>query len=276
MVQKIGLTRTANEKDFLLGKGEKMFLIRAKKITCLAVSICIILAFAVFQSGNRSESLYTDADVNVPEENITRSLIVNSKDSPNKTAYLTFDDGPTNNTEIILDTLKEHDIKATFFVLGEKAEQNPEILTRVFNEGHTIGNHSYSHDYNGIYGSREEFMRELLKWEEVVGSIIGRENLIRLFRFPGGSKDEWKYMYRNIAAEMGYKYVDWTALCGDADGKPFSKERCMEEIKKYCTDTGDVVILMHDSAKKTITAETLPQIIDFLKSQGYSFKRIEI
>lgn len=221
-------------------------------------------------------SLYTGGDVYEPEANITRQLTLNGKDSPEKVAYLTFDDGPTHNTEIILDALKEYNAKATFFVLGETAERNPDILLRIFNEGHTIGNHSYNHDYDEVYGTREEFINELVMWENTVGNIIGRENIVKLFRFPGGSKDEWKYIYRNIAAEMGYKYVDWTALNGDADSKPFSKERCMEEIKKYCTDTGDVVILMHDSAKKTITAEMMPEILEYLIAQGYTFKRIEI
>lgn len=221
-------------------------------------------------------SIYTGGDIYEPEANITRLLIQNGKNTPQKTAYLTFDDGPTENTEQILDVLNQYGVKATFFVLGETAEKNPDTLLRILNEGHTIGNHTYNHDYDEVYGTREEFENELLKWEEVVGGIIGRENIVKLLRFPGGSKDEWKYIYRNIAAEMGYKFVDWTALNGDADGKPFSKERCMEEIKKYCTDTGDVIILMHDSAKKDITAEMMPQILDYLLSQGYTFKRIEI
>ena len=258
-----------------------MFLIRKGKLV-LAIAITILIASAIcfFTFSEKEEltdfSLYTGGDVYEPEANITRSLIRNGKDSAEKTAYLTFDDGPTHNTEKILDTLSAYGAKATFFVLGETAEKNPDILLRIWNEGHAIGNHSYNHDYDEVYGTREEFINELTMWEEAVGNIIGHGNVVKLLRFPGGSKDEWKYIYRNIAAEMGYKYVDWTALNGDADSKPFSKERCMEEIKKYCTDTGDVVILMHDSAKKTITAEMMPEILEYLIGQGYTFNRIEI
>ncbi len=257
-----------------------MFLLGRPKFFAAAAIVIILTALIVnnmsIENDMPNYSLYTGGDVYEPEANITRTLIQNDKNSPQKTAYLTFDDGPTANTEKILDVLAQYGAKATFFVLGETAERNPEILRRIFNEGHTIGNHSYNHDYDEVYGTREEFINELTKWEEVVGDIIGYDNIVKLLRFPGGSKDEWKYIYRNIAAEMGYKFVDWTALNGDADSKPFSRERCMEEIKKYCTDTGDVVILMHDSAKKTITAEMMPQILDYLLSEGYTFKRIEI
>ncbi|MBR6523597.1 MAG: polysaccharide deacetylase [Clostridia bacterium] len=245
-------------------------------VVFLAAALAVILNFGLPEKDRIDFSLYTGADVFEPEANITRKLTLGGDDLPEKTAYLTFDDGPTHNTEIILDVLKQYNAKATFFVLGETAERNSDILLRIFNEGHTIGNHSFSHDYDVVYGTREQFINELKMWEEAVGNIIGHENIVKLLRFPGGSKDEWKYIYRNIAEEMGYKYVDWTALNGDADSKPFSKERCMEEIKKYCTDRGDVVILMHDSAKKTITAEMMPEILEYLIAQGYTFKRIEI
>ena len=208
--------------------------------------------------------------------NITEKLLVHDKDSDEKVAYLTFDDGPTAMTERVLDTLSEYGVKATFFVLGETASYHPEILKRVYEEGHSIGNHTYSHDYDVVYGTREQFENELIKWEETVGEIIGKENVQKLLRFPGGSKDDWKYIYRMIAGEMGYKFVDWNALNGDADGQPFSHERCMEEIYYWCGDTGDVIILMHDSAKKVITADMLPEIIEFLMDEGYTFDKIEV
>lgn len=244
---------------------------------CLAVAVCAVwLTWPGDEYIVTEDSVNTGGDVYGHQENFTRSLVSEGDGLSGKTAYLTFDDGPSANTEIILDVLSQYGIKATFFILGEKAEQNPELVQRIFDEGHTIGNHSYDHDYDKVYGTREEFEWQILKWEEAVGGIIGSENLVKLMRFPGGSKDDWKYIYRNIADEMGYKYVDWTALNGDADGQPFSEERCMEEIAKYCSGEKDVVILMHDSAKKDITARMMPQIIEYLIGQGYSFKRIEV
>lgn len=257
-----------------------MFLIKKNKLFLL-IAVFLVVAGICFTGANdeyiiTESSLYTGGDVYEPEANITRRLIQNDAASPHKTAYLTFDDGPSENTEIILDALGQYGAKATFFVLGQRAEQNPDIVRRIFEEGHTIGNHSYNHDYDEVYGTREEFINELVRWEQVVGGIIGSENLVKLMRFPGGSKEDWKYIYRNIATEMGYKFVDWTALNGDADGKPFSEQRCMDEIAKYCTDEGDVIILMHDSGKKDITARMMPQILEYLVGQGYNFKRIEV
>lgn len=211
-----------------------------------------------------------------PAANITDALIVNKEDAQGKVAYLTFDDGPTEMTHRVLDVLAYYDIKATFFVVGETVSYHPEILKRVFEEGHSIANHTYSHDYDVVYGTREQFEGELLKCEDMIGQVIGKENVQKLFRFPGGSKDEWKYLYRIIADEMGYKFVDWNALNGDADGQPFSHERCLEEIENYCTDTGDVIILMHDTATKEITADMLPEVIDFLIEEGYTFDKIEV
>ncbi len=218
-------------------------------------------------------SVFADNAASRSKNNITRQLL-ETNEKEGKTAYLTFDDGPSVNTEIILDVLGRYGIKATFFVLGETAEKNPDILRRIYNEGHTIANHTYSHDYNRVYGTREEFESEIFQWEKAVGGILGEDKILKLLRFPGGSMDDYKYIYRNIAAEMGYKFVDWNALSGDADGKPFSKERGMEEIKKYCTDKGNVIILMHDSKKKTMTAEMMPEIIEYLIGQGYRFERI--
>ena len=79
-----------------------------------------------------------------------------------KIAYLTFDDGPSRTvTPQILDILAKYDIKATFFVVGKYAEKNPDILRRIYEEGHVIGNHTYSHNYNYIYKNVSNFVREL-------------------------------------------------------------------------------------------------------------------
>ena len=96
----------------------------------------------------------------------------------------------------------------------------------------------------------------------------------KLFRFPGGSFGEKKEPFLPIIGELGYKYVDWNALNGDAEGGEFTVEKSMEYIKEYCTDTGNVIVLMHDAKNKTVTVETLPQIIEYLNTQGYSFDKI--
>ncbi len=208
------------------------------------------------------------------DANLTKALIAGNGNAEDKVAYLTFDDGPSVNTEMILDALRLYNAKATFFVTGTEIEKHPEILKKLYDEGHSIGNHSYSHKYDTVYGTPETFLDEIKKNDELIGSIIGNENVLRLFRFPGGSFGEERKIFRETAEKAGYKYVDWNALNSDSDGEDFSAERCLEEIKSYCTDTGNVIILMHDAAAKTITAETLPQVMDFLISQGYRFERI--
>lgn len=206
--------------------------------------------------------------------NLTKALVVNGAAAEKKVAYLTFDDGPSKNTPRILETLKKYNAKATFFVMGKSVEQYPELVKQEFEEGHSIGNHSYSHVYKDIYANKDSFFGEIRKTEELVGNIIGPENVMKLFRFPGGSYGDLRAPFRDYINEIGYKYVDWNALNSDADGRKFSAERGMSEIKKYCTDTGDVIILMHDAAAKTITADILPQIMDYLQQQGYTFEAI--
>lgn len=250
---------------------------KKKNFVLVIIFLLMLIAFLLLTTEEFTETIVGGDSIYVSGEacqqgNITQHLIEGGEE---KTAYLTFDDGPSENTRMILDVLKNYDAKATFFLLGEKAEQNPDLVKRIFAEGHTIGNHTYGHNYDRVYGTREEFVDEITRCENVIVNILGSENAPKLFRFPGGSKENWKYIYRNIAVELGYKFVDWNALNGDADGQPFSEERCMAEIKKYCTGEKNVVILMHDSNKKNITAKMMPQILDYLKEKGYNFRRIE-
>ncbi len=218
----------------------------------------------------------TDPSKSSPENpaDLTRVLIVNNADATEKTAYLTFDDGPSPNTELILSALEKYNAKATFFVVGTAVEKYPELVKKIYDGGHSIGNHSYSHEYDSVYGTPEQFLDEIKKNEALIGDIIGHENVLPLFRFPGGSFGEKREPFRKTIATTNYKYVDWNALNSDADGKPFTAERGLEEIKTSCADAGDVIILMHDTAAKTITAESLPQVLDYLISQGYKLERI--
>lgn len=105
-----------------------------------------------------------------------------------KSVYLTFDDGPSKSvTPLILDLLKKENIPATFFVLGSRAELNPTILKREYEEGHYIANHGYSHIYSNIYSSKEAILEEYNKTENAIKNILGLEYNSHLFRFPGGS-----------------------------------------------------------------------------------------
>ena len=134
-------------------------------------------------------------------------------DKGKKIAYLTFDDGPSRYvTPEILDILDSYNIKATFFVLGKQAEKNPDILKRIYEEGHSIGNHTYSHNYSFIYKNVNNFLYELEKTEEVFKNILGEDFETNLIRFPGGSFGTKKAPFRSFVLEKGYNYIDWNSL----------------------------------------------------------------
>lgn len=196
--------------------------------------------------------------------------------SETKTAYLTFDDGPsTNVTPLILDTLKQENIKATFFVLGTTAQKNAEILKRIRTEGHYIANHGYSHKYSQIYANAQSILDEYNQAEVSIKQALGEETYkTRIFRFPGGSTGG---KYKNVKAESkglltenNIAYLDWNALTCDAEGTP-TKESIIENLKSTVGTKNNVVILMHDSSTKILTYETLPDVISYLKEQGYTF-----
>ncbi|MDD3839835.1 MAG: polysaccharide deacetylase [Clostridia bacterium] len=195
-----------------------------------------------------------------------------SKDG-DKTAFLTFDDGPSpKTTPIVLDILDEYDIKATFFVVGCQAGKNNYLIKEIDNRGHAIGNHTYSHDYNKLYSDREYFTQELKKTEKILKSILGEQYNTRLFRFPGGSFEKYKQPFKQVLNEYGYTYIDWNALSGDGEGHDIPPDRLISKLKDTASGKDNIIVLMHDSATKKTTLDALPEIIKFLKSKGYNFK----
>lgn len=193
-----------------------------------------------------------------------------------KIAYLTFDDGPSQAiTPLILDVLKEENIKATFFVLGTNVKKNPEILKRAYLEGHYIANHGYSHSYKKIYKSARSVLEEYNKTEEEIQVAIGNDEYTsHLFRFPGGLEGGMYETIKKEAAKLlnenNISYIDWNVLTGDAEGAN-TKEKILENTKKYTKDKGNIVVLMHDSSSKILTYETLKEVIEYLRSEGYTF-----
>lgn len=192
-----------------------------------------------------------------------------------KVAYLTFDDGPSiNNTPKILDILKQNNIKATFFVIGENAEKNIDLVKREVAEGHVVGNHTYSHNMKYIYANTNNFTNDLDKNDKLLKSIIGNDYNLKLIRFPGGSFGQRLAPYREAAKKAGYHYIDWNDLNGDAEHSNVPVNALMSELQKYTTQD-HVVILMHDAPAKVTTEQALPQAIEFLKSKGYTFETLK-
>ncbi|APH20789.1 polysaccharide deacetylase family protein [Clostridium botulinum] len=192
-----------------------------------------------------------------------------------KIAFLTFDDGPSYLTNDILDILKKYRIKATFFVVGNLAKENKNIIERQVREGHSIGNHTYTHDYKNIYSSVDVFVNEVDKTQNVIKSIVGSNYDIKLVRFPGGSFGDRLNPYKEAIKKKGYYNMDWNALNGDAEGNNIPKEKLIQNIKNTIEGKNHVVVLMHDCAAKKTTVEALPDIIEHLISQGYEFKALK-
>ncbi len=183
--------------------------------------------------------------------------------------YLTFDDGPSDRvTPLILDTLKQEKVKATFFIVGRSVNGREKILKRMHDEGHAIGVHSYSHDYKSIYASPAALLEDIEKCNDVIESVTGERSTI--YRFPGGSY--------NIAGNLvsavlkaGYTYVDWNASLRDAEIAGATPEQLLEEAKKSSAGKTKVVLLCHDGTSKTPTAKALKSVIEYFRNEGYAF-----
>lgn len=196
--------------------------------------------------------------------------------SGEKAVYLTFDDGPSKTvTPLILDVLKQENVKATFFLLGSRVELNPSIVKREYQEGHYIANHGYSHVYPQIYSSIEAILDEYNKTRQAIQNAIGLEYDGHLFRFPGGSTGgkykKIKEESKQVLEENQIGYIDWNALTNDSAGAK-TKEALMENMIKTVGEKTTVVILMHDAGDKILTYEVLPEMIAYLREKGYVFK----
>ena len=203
--------------------------------------------------------------------------IYNGKEG--KRVFLTFDDGPTKEvTPRILDILNKYNIKATFFVLGTRVNQYPELVKREYEEGHYVANHGYSHKYSSIYKNENTVLEEYNKTENAIKNAIGDNNYSsNLFRFPGGSRggpyEDVKSRARKKLKESGIAYLDWSALTYDADGAK-TKEQVLNNLKETTNGWNNVVLLMHDAADKKVTYETLEDVIKYLQEKGYAFKSV--
>lgn len=206
----------------------------------------------------------------------SKNKMSNIYNTNTKIAYLTFDDGPSQAvTPLILDVLKEQNIKATFFVLGSNVNKNPDIVKRAYLEGHYIANHGYSHNYSKLYSKAENVLNEYNKTEKVIQKAIGNNGYSsHLFRFPGGytggKYEKIKQKAGKLLNENNIAYIDWNVLTGDAEGAN-TKEKIMENMEKHIKEKGNIVVLMHDASTKILTYETLNEVINYLRNQGYTF-----
>ena len=186
-----------------------------------------------------------------------------------KTAYLTFDDGPDEkNTDAILDILKQEGVKATFYVVGRNVNAFPETARRIFNEGHALGNHSYDHDYDRLYASVDNYLEEMEEADEAIYSLIGLRPLIT--RAPGGRMSHFTEAYDAAVTVNGYVEHDWNVSSADSDPNGPVAQDFIDNIAGQAA-MDSAIILMHSSSGHEETVKALPEIIRVLREKGYTF-----
>lgn len=201
-----------------------------------------------------------------------------AQDCEEKVVYLTFDDGPSLQTERVLDILLEKDVKATFFVVGNTTQFGIAMYNRIVDEGHSIGVHTFSHDYVDIYRDVESFLDDFYKMFNLIYETTGVRT--RIFRFPGGSVNAYNVTnYMPIISEMcrrGFIYHDWNVDGGDAQiTLPYTKTGVYNRVVSGARRNEVSIVLLHDSRSKGITVDALVDIIDTLHREGYRFAPLD-
>ena len=243
--------------------------------------------FALAYSGYREDNtLYMDSLSGVV---IFASGEKKASLSGDRMIYLTFDDGPTKSgTEEILDILDTYGIKAAFFTLGSSVDRYPGSAKLIYDRGHSLGCHSYTHVYKNIYGSVWALGNEIDMWENAVSNAgIDVSDIPHLFRFPGGSVGSYldDYTYHammEMLSERGYSVYDWNVVTNDAvlytapEGvnsyeyiRSSLSETLAECMARYGNTGAPVILLMHETVGET--ANLLKWVIEYLIDDGFSF-----
>lgn len=221
------------------------------------------------QYRQKLEKVYSLSEVTLRED----------KNSEKKKVYLTFDDGPSQNTDEILKILDTYNAKATFFVLGRTDKQTAEDYRKIVEKGHTIGVHSTSHQYKKVYASLKSLKEDFTTTRDIVWKATGIKPM--LYRFPGGSSNSFckgKKIVRYIKYfnDIGVEYVDWNASNEDANGRYYTpKQLANNAIRTIQKAQSAPVVLMHDAAAKRKTVDALPQLLKKLDELGYSCEALD-
>jgi len=238
---------------------------------------------SVGKSSGNYKINYSVTDSGGNKSMVTRTVIVINKNAFNEgniingSIYLTFDDGPNvGTTNVILDILKKEGVKATFFVTCNGADS---LIKRIYDEGHTIALHTATHNYSYLYSSTDNYFNDLKTVSNRVKRITGIDS--KIIRFPGGSSNTISRNYKkgimtelsNMVINEGYRYYDWNIDSMDASTARNSQD-VYNNVISNLSRNGVNMVLMHDT--RTITRDALRNIIRYGKSQGYSFKKIEM
>ena len=210
-----------------------------------------------------------ESDAKQEEEGVSLQADKNKTDGEmaGKKVYLTFDDGPSENTDQILEILDQYDVKATFFVIGKEDKASKKRYQKIYESGHTLGMHSYSHSYSGIYKSTTAFKKDLKKIQTLLYDVTGEKPTI--YRFPGGSSNTVSKLdmkkFIQILNEKKIDYYDWNVINGDATGKKMTSSQMVSSVINGAKTKDNSIVLMHDAKGKDQTVKALPVIIKKLQ-----------
>ena len=218
--------------------------------------------------------MITGTVINIPHQT---TEAVSSTEAP--VIYLTFDDGPSYNTEEILKILDDYDIKATFFVTAANPGSYDQI-SEAYRKGHTIGLHTSTHNYDAIYASVDAYLNDLAVVSQLVEEKTGQ--VPKYIRFPGGSSNTVSERYCqgimhqlvDKVESMGYRYFDWNAEIGDAT-EDNGLESIISKGKAQADGIHDLMLLCHDGTGNENTVKALPVLIEYYQSLGYQFAPVD-
>ena len=200
---------------------------------------------------------------------IFSNYVWNIPNTENK-IYLTFDDGPIPEiTEWVLEELKKHQVKATFFCIGDNIGKHPEIFNKVISEGHTIGNHTFNH-LNGWKTTTETYLENFERCEKIIQQSAINNLNVKIFRPPYG---KIKRSQAKSIRQLGYKIIMWDVLSVDFDST-LSKEKCLENVLSN-VESGSIIVF-HDSIKAFKNLEyVLPKTLAYLKEKNFTCEVIQ-
>jgi len=212
-------------------------------------------------------SVYGSANLLTNEKIMENEKITKHK---KKIIYLTFDDGPSYKvTNKVLDILKENEVQATFFLIGNQIKDKEDVVKRIYDEGNGIGLHTYTHNFKEIYCDEDKFIQEMINCRSEINETIGiAPNIIR---FPGGSYKHLSKNYLEKLHENNFKVYDWNADNSDGLNPKISPYSLYTKAIKGSNEMQSVMLLLHCTDMNKNTCKALPKIIKYYKAHGYEF-----
>ena len=297
-------TKDAQCRKKRIAKIRKVIIVFAFTLIIIPIILCVLLFVKVSKLENKIEDLmsYTQSasigeqkagisslptngedkvtSIKITDDSLNNEILdtqelstdastLNTKENEKK-VYLTFDDGPSDNTDFILDILAKYKVKATFFVIEKTDQASADRYKRILSEGHTLAMHSSSHIYTKIYNTLDAYIEDVSEIQNYLLDVTGYKPTI--YRFPGGSSNTVSKIsiYSCVAYldEVGITYFDWNISSGDAVSIPLSKEDIINNVISGVEQENNAVVLFHDANNKMSTVEALPSILEQLTDMG--------